>query len=59
MTKYTKINHITVPCGKDSLLNITTGKELELHQIIDGVLSLIKKYSDDPNYAPRATQLSF
>ena len=59
MTKYTKINRITVPCGKDSLLNITTEKELEPHQIIDSVLRLIEKYSDDPNYAPRAAQLSF
>ncbi len=59
MTKYTKINRITVPCGKDSLLNITTEKELEPHQIIGDVLNLIEKYSDDPNYAPRAPQLSF
>jgi len=59
MAKYTKINRITVPCGKDSLLNITTEKDLEPHQIIDDVLNLIEKYSDDPNYAPRAPQLSF
>jgi len=59
MTKYEKINRMTVPCGKDSLLNITTEKELEPYQIIDNVLNLIEKYSDDPNYAPRASQLSF
>lgn len=59
MAKYAKINRITIPCGKDSLLNITTEKDLEPHQIIDDVLDLIEKYSDDPNYAPRAPQLSF
>lgn len=59
MTKYTKINRITLPCGKDSLLNITTEIELEPQQIVDDVLKLIEKYSDDPNYAPRTAQLSF
>lgn len=59
MTKYTKINRITLPCGKDSLLNITTEMELEPHQIIDDVLKLIEKHSDDPNYEPRAAQISF
>ena len=59
MTKYTKINRITIPCGKYSLLNITTEKELDPHQIIDDVLKLIEKFSDDPNYTPRMPQLNF
>jgi hypothetical protein len=59
MTKYTKINRMTVPCGKDSLLNITTEKDLEPQQIIDDVLKLIQQYSDDPNYSPLTPQLNF
>jgi hypothetical protein len=59
MTKYEKINRITLPCGKDSLLNITTEMELEPHQIIDSVLNLIEKYSDDLNYEARTAQISF
>lgn len=59
MTKYTKVNRITLPCSRDSLLLISTEPDLEPHEIIDDVLKLIEKLSDDPNYAPRTPQLNF
>lgn len=59
MTKYTKINRITLPCSRNSLLLVSTEKDLEPHEIIDDILKLIEKLSDDPNYIPRSPQLNF
>jgi len=59
MTKYTKINRITLPCSKNSLLLVSTEKDLEPHEIVDDILQLIEKLSDDPNYYQRTPQLNF
>lgn len=59
MTKYTKINRITIPCGSNALLMVSTEKDLEPQKIIDDVLNLIEKFSDDPNYTPRSPHLNF
>jgi len=57
MTKYGKINRLTIPCSSKSLLMVNTEPELESHEIIDDVIKLIKKYSDDPNYTPKQVYL--
>ncbi len=59
MTKYTKINRFTMPCGTNALLLVNTEPDLEPHTIIDDVIKLIEKFSDDPNYNPRSPYLSF
>ncbi len=55
----TQINRITIPCGSNSLLMVSTEKDLEPQKIIDDVLDLIEKFSDDPNYTPRSPHLNF
>jgi hypothetical protein len=57
MTKYDKVNRLTIPCSTKSLLMISTEPELEPHEIVDEVIKLIKKYSDDPNYTPKQVYL--
>jgi len=57
MTKYGKINRLTIPCSSKSLLMVNTEPELEPHTIIDDIIKLITKYSDDPNYTPRRVYL--
>ena len=57
MTKYGKINRLTIPCSSKSLLMVNTESELEPHEIIDDIIKLIKKYSDDPNYTPKQVYL--
>ena len=47
MTKYQKINRITVPCGKNSLLMVTTENDLEPHEIVDDIMILIEKLADE------------
>jgi len=59
MAKYTKINRFTMPCGTTALLLVNTEPDLEPHTIIDDVIKLIEKFSDDPNYNPRSPYLSF
>lgn len=53
VAKYEKLNRITIPASPWALLMITTQPELMPHEILDDVLNLIKKYSDDPNYTPK------
>ena len=48
MAKYPAINRITLPCGKNGILMITTETELETSEIIDQVLGLIEKFADSP-----------
>ena len=36
---------------------ISTEPELEPHEIVDDVIKLITKYSDDPNYTPKQVYL--
>lgn len=57
MTKYGKINRLTIPCSPKSLLMVNSEPELEPHEIIDDIIKLIKKYSDDPNYTPKQVYL--
>ena len=57
MTKYGKINRLTIPCSPRALLMVNTEPELEPHEIVDDVIKLIKKYSDDPNYTPKRVYL--
>ena len=57
MTKYGKINRLTIPCSSKSLLMVNSEPELEPHEIIDDIIKLIKKYSDDPNYTPKQVYL--
>ena len=56
-TKYGKINRLTIPCSSQALLMVNTEPELEPHEIIDDIIKLIKKYSDDPNYTPKQVYL--
>jgi len=59
MAKYTKINRFTMPCGTNALLLVNTEPDLEPHTIIDDIIKLIEKFSDDPNYHPRSPSFSF
>jgi len=53
ITKYAKINRLTIPVHLNALLMINTEPELEPHEIVNDVIKLIKKYSDDPDYTPK------
>jgi hypothetical protein len=57
ITKYAKINRITIPLQEKALLMINTEPELEPREIVNDVINLIKEYSDDPNYTPRQVHL--
>ena len=59
MTKYEKINRMTMPCGKNALLLVSMQSDLEPQVILKGVLDLIGKYGDK-EYAPNLSyQLNF
>ena len=57
ITKYAKINRLTIPANSKALLMVNSEPELELHEVIDGIIEIIKKYSDDPDYTPRKVYL--
>ena len=57
ITKYEKINRLTIPLHLKALLMINTEPELEPNEIINDVIKLIKKHSDDPNYTPKQAYL--
>jgi len=57
ITKYAKINCLTIPANKKALLMVNTEPELEIHEIVDDIIKLIAKYSDDPGYTPRTVYL--
>ncbi len=57
ITKYAKINRLTIPVNSKALLMINSEPEFELQEIIDELIKLIAKYSDDPNYTPRKVYL--
>ena len=44
MTRYEKVNRITMACGKDGLLMFSTEMDVHLCDIIDDVTSLVKRY---------------
>jgi len=54
MTKYPKINRITLPCGSTALIMISTQAELDPSQIVDDVCKLREKFADDKDYEPRS-----
>ena len=53
ITKYEKINRITMPIHEKAFLMINTEPELNPESFIEKVKKLIIKYSDDPNYVPK------
>ncbi len=57
ITKYAKINRITIPLHEKALLMINTEPELEPREIVNEIINLIKKYSDDPNYTPKPVHM--
>ncbi len=59
MTKYEKINRMTMPCGKNTILLVSMQRDLEPQTILPNVLELIEKYGDK-EYAPNLEhQLNF
>ena len=46
MTKYQKVNRVTMACGEDGLLMFSTEMDVHLCDIIDDVTLLVKKYVD-------------
>ncbi len=59
MTKYEKINRMTMPCGKNALLMVSMQSELEPQEILGDIIKLIEKYGD-AEYAPSLNyQLNF
>jgi len=44
MTRYEKVNRITMACGKDGLLMFSTEIEVHLCDIIDDVIKVVKQY---------------
>ena len=59
MTKYPKINRLTMPCGKKGLLMISTEPDLEPGEVVDSICKLIEKYVDPEDYEPADRQLNF
>ena len=57
ITKYAKINRLTIPTNSKALLMINSEPEFELQGIVDDVIKLITKYSDEPDYTPRKVHL--
>ena len=57
ITKYEKMNRLTIPANNKALLMVNTEPELEIHEIVDDIIKLIAKYSDDPDYTPRQVHL--
>jgi len=54
MTKYPKINRITLPCGSNALIMISTQTDLEPVEIVDDVCKLREKFGDPTDYKPRS-----
>jgi len=59
MTKYPKMNRVTLPCGGNALIMITTETDLEPSEILDDVCKLREKFVDPEDYKPEARQVSF
>ena len=57
ITKYAKINRLTIPANNKALLMVNSEPDLELQDLIDDIIKLIAKYSDDPDYTPRKVYL--
>ena len=46
MTRYEKVNRITMACGKDGLLMFSTEVDVHLCDIIEDVTKMVKSYLD-------------
>jgi len=57
ITKYAKMNRLTIPANNKALLMVNSEPDLELQDLIDDIIKLIAKYSDDPDYTPRQVHL--
>jgi len=57
ITKYAKINRLTMAVSSKALLMVNSEPDLELHEVVNDITELIKKYSDDPDYSPRTAYL--
>jgi hypothetical protein len=57
ITKYAKINRLTMAVSSKALLMVNSEPDLELHEIVNDITDLIKKYSDDPDYTPKKVYL--
>ena len=47
MTKYGKVNRVTMACGKDGLLMFSTEVDVHLCDIIDDVTKIVTRYVSD------------
>lgn len=47
MTRYGRVNRITIPCGKDGLLMTSTEVDIHPCDIISDISSIIEKNTDD------------
>ena len=45
MTRYEKVNRVTMGCGKDGLLMFSTEIDVHLCDIIDEVIKVVKQYA--------------
>jgi len=59
MTKYPKINRVTLPCGGNAIIMISSEPDLDPSQIIDDVCKLREKFADPEDYDPALRQLNF
>jgi hypothetical protein len=59
MTKYPKINRLTMTCGDKGIIMISTESDLEPSKIIDDVCKLREKYADPEDYETSSRQLNF
>ena len=59
LTKYAKINRVTMPCGEKALLMISTEADFELSEVMDIVVKLREKFADADDYEPADRQLNF
>ncbi len=57
ITRYAKINRLTIPANDKALLMVNSEPDLELHKVVDDIIKLIAKYSDNPEYTPRLVHL--
>ena len=57
ITKYAKINRLTIPANSKALLMVNSEPDLELHEVVDDIIKLLTKYADDPDYTPRQVHL--
>ena len=47
MTRYQKVNRITMACGKDGLLMFSTEVDVHLCDIIDDTLKMVKRFESE------------